>query len=79
MGNFYKLTAKEQELSSLQKREKNLTAEWYLKMSAQVPWKDGERDWFSKTFEEISKRIYEIWATDNADWFANLPFSSTAD
>jgi aminoglycoside/choline kinase family phosphotransferase len=79
MGNFYKLSEREQHLASLLKREKNLTAEWYLKMSEQVPWKDGERGLFSKKFEEISKQIYEIWATDNAEWFTNLEFFSTDD
>jgi hypothetical protein len=73
MGKFYSPSPQEQELAFLQKREKNLTAEWYLKMSGKIPWKDGERDWFSNTFEEISKQIYAIWVKDTADWFANLP------
>lgn len=69
-------TRKEDEILSLKIREdQKLTAKWYMKMSGQLPWKDGEKDWFSYRFEALNVEIRELWAKDNVEWFAGLPDS----
>lgn len=41
----------EAEAEAEAKRQKIVTAEWYSKISGQVPWEDGDRERFTAEFQ----------------------------
>lgn len=51
MNNVFEAQAA-QEAAMEAKRQMKTTAEWYSKISGQVPWQDGDRERFAKEFSK---------------------------
>lgn len=50
----------EQELDKYILADRNMTGQWYRKMCGEVPWAEGERDFYSRMFESYSRTIESL-------------------
>jgi hypothetical protein len=55
------------------REDKNLTGEFYRRISGAVAWKQGEREIFAEKFEALAGEIALLQRRDAAEWFASLP------
>ncbi len=67
------LSDRQLEIECLLKQEKQLTQEWYRRMSGETPWGLTIREEYQGRFDALSDAIKDLHDKDAAEWFSTLP------